>query len=161
MGLAFLDVQIYVTSIRVFKNLILISDALKSVWFVSFQEDPYKFTIIGKDLQQVSVMTGDFLVHDGQATFITSDKDGDMRMIDYDPTREHSSLVFDCPELITSCLDPDALNGERLILKTEFHTGSATTVSKEIARRRIAEEEFAPQTQIVHGMSSSPESRAY
>jgi cleavage and polyadenylation specificity factor subunit 1 len=37
MGLAFLDVQIYVASIKVFKNLILISDFLKSVWLVSFQ----------------------------------------------------------------------------------------------------------------------------
>ena len=37
MGLAFLDVMLYVTSIKVFKNLILISDLVKSVWFISFQ----------------------------------------------------------------------------------------------------------------------------
>ncbi len=37
MGLAFLDVMLYVTSIKVFKNLILISDIVKSVWFVSLQ----------------------------------------------------------------------------------------------------------------------------
>ena len=35
MGLAFLDVNFYVTSIRVFKNFILISDLVKSVWLVS------------------------------------------------------------------------------------------------------------------------------
>ena len=37
MGLAFLDVQIYVTNITVFKNFILISDLVKSIWFVSLQ----------------------------------------------------------------------------------------------------------------------------
>ena len=37
MGLAFLDVMLYVTSIKVFKNLILISDIEKSVWFISLQ----------------------------------------------------------------------------------------------------------------------------
>lgn len=37
MGLAFLDVMLYVTSIKVFKNLILLSDLVKSVWFIAFQ----------------------------------------------------------------------------------------------------------------------------
>jgi cleavage and polyadenylation specificity factor subunit 1 len=40
MGLAFLDVQIYVASIKVFKNLILVNDFLKSAWLVSFQVGP-------------------------------------------------------------------------------------------------------------------------
>jgi cleavage and polyadenylation specificity factor subunit 1 len=138
MGLAFLDVQIYVTRIRVFKNLILISDVLRSIWFVSLQEDPYKFTVIGKDLQQVSVMTGDFLVHEGSVTFITTDKMGIMRMIDFDPA------------------DPDSLNGERLLLRTEFALGKPTTQSRVIARRRTAEEEVAPQTQIIYCKCPSP-----
>jgi cleavage and polyadenylation specificity factor subunit 1 len=37
MGLAFLDVNIYMTSIRVFKNFILATDLLKSIWLVSLQ----------------------------------------------------------------------------------------------------------------------------
>ncbi|OXG80075.1 protein CFT1 [Cryptococcus neoformans var. grubii Br795] len=132
MGLAFLDIQLYATTVKVFKNFMLIGDLCKSFWFVSLQEDPYKFTTISKDLQHVSVVTADFLVHDGQVTFISSDRNGDMRMLDFDPT------------------DPDSLNGERLMLKTEYHAGSAATVSKVIARRKTAEEEFAPQTQIIY-----------
>ncbi len=133
MGLAFLDVMLYVTSIKVFKNLILISDMVKSVWFVSLQEDPYKFTIVSRDLQPVSLLAADFLVHDGQVTFVTNDRSGDMRMVDFDPA------------------DPDSLNGEKLILRTEYHAGAPVMVSKAIARRRTANEEFAPQTQIVYG----------
>lgn len=37
MGVAFLDVGVYVTSMRSVKNLLLVGDALKSVCFVAFQ----------------------------------------------------------------------------------------------------------------------------
>ncbi|WWC98043.1 protein CFT1 [Kwoniella sp. B9012] len=132
MGLAFLDVQIYATSIKVFKNFILVSDLYKSFWFVSLQEDPYKLTTISKDLQPVSPVVTDFLVHEGQLTFISNDREGNMRMLDFDPT------------------DPDSLNGERVLLRTEYHTGAPVTTSKVIARRKTAEEEYAPQTQIIY-----------
>jgi cleavage and polyadenylation specificity factor subunit 1 len=48
-------------------------------------------------------------------------------------------------------LDPESQNGEKLITRTEYHTGTIAMTSKAIARRRTAEEEFAPQTQIVYG----------
>nr|XP_018259229.1 protein CFT1 [Kwoniella dejecticola CBS 10117]OBR81387.1 protein CFT1 [Kwoniella dejecticola CBS 10117] len=151
MGLAFLDVQIYVTSIKVFKNLILISDINKSFWFVSLQEDPYKLTTISKDLQPVSPLVTDFLVHEGQMTFISNDREGNMRMLDFDPTGEYrydrSKL---CVLIPMQMLDPDSLNGERVLLRTEYHTGAPVTSSKVIARRKTAEEEWAPQTQIIY-----------
>ena len=37
VGIAFLDVGLYVTSLRSLKNLLLVGDAVKSVWFVAFQ----------------------------------------------------------------------------------------------------------------------------
>jgi len=37
VGVAFLDVGVYVTSLRTVKNLLVISDIVKSVWFVAFQ----------------------------------------------------------------------------------------------------------------------------
>ena len=37
VGVAFLDVGVYVTTLRTIKNLLLIGDAVKSVWFVAFQ----------------------------------------------------------------------------------------------------------------------------
>ncbi len=36
-GIAFIDVQIYVTSVKIVKNTIMLADAYKSVWFVGFQ----------------------------------------------------------------------------------------------------------------------------
>jgi hypothetical protein len=37
VGVAFLDVGVYVTTMRSLKNLLIIGDAVKSVWFVAFQ----------------------------------------------------------------------------------------------------------------------------
>jgi len=37
VGVAFLDVGVYVTSLRTLKNLLLVGDAVKSVWLVAFQ----------------------------------------------------------------------------------------------------------------------------
>jgi len=37
VGVAFLDVGVYVTSLRTLKNVMLIGDAVKGVWLVAFQ----------------------------------------------------------------------------------------------------------------------------
>lgn len=37
VGVAFLDVGLYVTSLRTLKNFLLIGDAVKSAWLVAFQ----------------------------------------------------------------------------------------------------------------------------
>jgi cleavage and polyadenylation specificity factor subunit 1 len=37
VGVAFLDVGVYVTSLRAIKNLVVVGDAVKSVWFLAFQ----------------------------------------------------------------------------------------------------------------------------
>jgi cleavage and polyadenylation specificity factor subunit 1 len=37
VGIAFLDVGVCITSLRSMKNLLLIRDAMKSVWLVAFQ----------------------------------------------------------------------------------------------------------------------------
>lgn len=41
VGVAFLDAGLYVTSLRVLKNLLLIGDAVKSTMFVAFQVSVY------------------------------------------------------------------------------------------------------------------------
>jgi hypothetical protein len=37
VGVAFLDVGVYVTTLQSVKNLLIIGDAAKSIWFVAFQ----------------------------------------------------------------------------------------------------------------------------
>ncbi|ELU39366.1 cleavage factor protein [Rhizoctonia solani AG-1 IA] len=59
-GIAFMDVGVCVTSLRPLKNLLLVGDMVKSVWFVAFQEEPFKLVPLGKDRQQLSVTHADF-----------------------------------------------------------------------------------------------------
>lgn len=96
----------------------------------------------------MSLLVADFLVHEGQVTFVTNDRSGEMRMVDFDPAGTFCD--YPSPSLLTEA-DPDSLNGEKLILQTEYHAGAPVTVSNAIARRRTADEDFAPQTQIVYG----------
>ena len=44
VGVAFMDVGVYVTSLRTLKNLLLIGDAVKSVMFVAFQVSSVQVT---------------------------------------------------------------------------------------------------------------------
>jgi cleavage and polyadenylation specificity factor subunit 1 len=44
VGVAFLDVGVYVTTLRALKNLLIIGDAVKSIWFVAFQVRSLRFS---------------------------------------------------------------------------------------------------------------------
>lgn len=65
--MAFLDVGLYVTSIRTLKNLILISDAVKSVWFLCFQVESCPllptFLALNLNLGHVRPVGGTFQAH--------------------------------------------------------------------------------------------------
>jgi cleavage and polyadenylation specificity factor subunit 1 len=102
VGVAFMDVGVYVTSLRTLKNLLLIGDAVKSVMFAAFQvcfildipimhvlirqqEDPYKLVLIAKDIKQVCVTNAEFFFTDGELSIVTGDEDGILRVYEYNP----------------------------------------------------------------------------
>ncbi|CAE6490781.1 unnamed protein product, partial [Rhizoctonia solani] len=104
-GIAFMDVGVCVTSLRPLKNLLLVGDMVKSVWFVAFQEEPFKLVPLGKDRQQLSVTHANFFFgSQGHLAFAVSDDLGVLRLYDYNP--HHS--------------DPN--NVSQLICSSEFHT---------------------------------------
>ncbi|KAJ7057084.1 CPSF A subunit region-domain-containing protein [Mycena amicta] len=131
VGVAFLDVGVYVTSLQTMKNFLLIGDAVKSVMFVAFQEDPYKLVILARDLAQVSVTRGDFLFAEGEASITTSDEEGVIRMYEYNPS------------------DPNSRDGRHLLLRTEFHGQSEYRTSVTIARR--VKDDPIPQAKLICG----------
>ena len=104
VGVAFLDVGVYVTSLRTVKNLLIISDIVKSVWLVGFQvstvrvcrllslntlcplqEDPYKLSILGKDPHPRALTCADFFFANGVLSILTCDEEGVIRVFDYNP----------------------------------------------------------------------------
>ena len=93
VGVAFMDVGLYVTSLRSMKNLLLIADAVKSVWFCAFQEDPFKLLPISKDFQRSSLLTAEFFFAHGDMAIATTDEAGIVRLFRYDPFREYIGFV--------------------------------------------------------------------
>jgi len=105
---AFLDANVYATSIKTLKNLVLIGDMVKSVWFCVFQvgpewicrcsdtslsdtilqEDPFKLEVVARDFQDASIVGVDFLSAEGKTSFIATDTMGNARVLEWDPERE-------------------------------------------------------------------------
>ena len=104
-GVAFLDVNIYVTSISAIKNFILISDVYRSTWFVAFQEDPPKLELLGKDLYPVHVVGSEFLVGDNSLGMLISDDICNLHVMSYEPYSVQSQ------------------NGQRLLRRGEMNIG--------------------------------------
>ncbi|KAF8056614.1 CPSF A subunit region-domain-containing protein [Lyophyllum atratum] len=132
VGVAFLDVGVYVTSLRSLKNLLLVGDAVKSVTFVAFQEDPYKLVLLGKDINRVCVTIADFFFADGQLSIVTGDEEGILRVYEYNPH------------------DPESRDGRHLLLRTEFHSQSEYRTSTLIARR-TNDDPTIPQAKLLTG----------
>lgn len=111
---AFLDVNDYTTSITTMRNLVLIGDMVKSVWFCVFQvslasiegievftddlsqEEPFKLDVVARDYQDAEIDTVNFLTAEGQVTFVSTDQAGNARMMLWDPERES----VDSPEVV-------------------------------------------------------------
>ncbi|KAG6833063.1 hypothetical protein H0H87_011807 [Tephrocybe sp. NHM501043] len=140
VGVAFLDVGVYVTSLQTLKNLLLVGDAVKSVSFVAFQassmlvdeEDPYKLVLLAKDVNSVCVSRADFFFADGQLSILTGDEDGIIRLYEYNPH------------------DPESKDGRHLLLRTEFNSQSEYRASTLVARR-LNEDPMIPQAKLVTG----------
>ncbi|KAF9486143.1 hypothetical protein BDN70DRAFT_870239 [Pholiota conissans] len=132
VGVAFMDVGVYVTSLRTLKNLLLIGDAVKSVMFVAFQEDPYKLVLVAKDTKRVCVTSADFFFTNGELSIVTGDEEGIIRVYEYNPQ------------------DLDSNDGRHLLLRTEFHGQSEYRTSLVIARR-TKEDPDIPQSKLLMG----------
>ncbi|CCL98048.1 uncharacterized protein FIBRA_00042 [Fibroporia radiculosa] len=132
VGVAFLDVGVFVTSLRSVKNLLVIGDAVKSVWFVAFQEDPYKLVILGKDPYHTCVTCADLFFAENRVSLLVCDEDGVIRLLEYDPH------------------DPESRGGQHLLRRTEFHGQTEYRTSVLIARRKDKDIDI-PQAKLVCG----------
>jgi cleavage and polyadenylation specificity factor subunit 1 len=132
VGVAFLDVGVYVSSLRALKNLLVVGDAVKSVWLVAFQEEPFKLVVISKDVRRHAVARADLFFSGATVAVVAGDEDGVLRMYAYDPA------------------DPESKNGQELVYKTEFHTHSECRASLTIARRS-EEGSAVPQGKLLCG----------
>ncbi|KAK9462798.1 CPSF A subunit region-domain-containing protein [Lipomyces oligophaga] len=105
LPVAFMDMNLYVTEAKSLKNMILMGDSMKSIWFVGFSEDPFKMQLFGKDLRQVEVVAAEFVISHNLIHFVVADADKKIHIVQYDPE------------------DPRSVSGQKLMPKSEFYTG--------------------------------------
>ncbi|KAI9489620.1 CPSF A subunit region-domain-containing protein [Zychaea mexicana] len=106
VGVAFIDVQIFVTSICSIKNFIVLGDAQKSVWFLGFQLEPAKLVLLGKDYQSFEVSTANFIIDDKSMYLLIGDTDDNFDIFQYAPFNLQSFA------------------GQKLMRRGDFHVGT-------------------------------------
>ncbi|RUP46454.1 hypothetical protein BC936DRAFT_146934 [Jimgerdemannia flammicorona] len=125
VGVAFIDVQIYVTSVAAIKNVILLGDAYKSIWFLGFQEDPAKLALLGKDYHSLEVSCINFIIDDKSLYFLIGDAEENVELYQYAPFNLQS------------------FSGQKLMRRGDFHVGSQVKSMVRMARRPRKNEPIA------------------
>lgn len=85
-GVAFLDVGVYVTSLSVVKNFILVGDYYKSLLFCVFQEDPPKLVSLGKDFGNLRISVCQLLPFKSSLMLVAGDENGNFHSFLYAPS---------------------------------------------------------------------------
>ncbi|KAI9608185.1 hypothetical protein KEM48_003453 [Puccinia striiformis f. sp. tritici PST-130] len=123
LAVGFLDIKPYATCLRIFKNFILLGDAVKGITLVAFQEEPYKLIELGHTYVDLKCSTVDFLVIDAKLAIVATDLNGIIRIFEYNPTNIESQ------------------GGQKLLCRTEFNTSSEMSCSMQFGKRLSPKDE--------------------
>jgi cleavage and polyadenylation specificity factor subunit 1 len=95
LPVAFMDMNCYVSSVKELPGtgLCVMADAFKGVWFTGYTEEPYKMMLFGKSTTKLEALCADILPDGKELYIVTSDADGNIHLLQFDPDRE-SLLSF-------------------------------------------------------------------
>ncbi|KYQ93136.1 CPSF domain-containing protein [Tieghemostelium lacteum] len=105
IGLAFYDAQLYIVSISTIKNLIIIGDMFKSIYFLKWK-DGKQLVLLSKDYQSLNVFTSDYIINQKTLSLLVADLDKNILMFNFDPK------------------DPNSRQGKMMLCKADFHIAS-------------------------------------
>lgn len=105
-GIAFIDTQIYVNAAVSLRNLILIGDIYKSISLLRYQEETRTLSLVARDNKSLQIYACEYLIDNGQMSFIVSDSERNIIIYSYQPDAAES------------------LGGTRLLRRGDFHLGS-------------------------------------
>lgn len=108
LPVAFMDMSTYVTAVHEVRGTgyCLMADALMGLWFVGYSEEPYRMTLFGKSNTNLRCLTADFLANDKELSFVVSDEDGVMHILQFDPERKSPSPSTTCERKLTFTQTP-------------------------------------------------------
>ncbi|OQV04048.1 CPSF A subunit domain-containing protein [Cladophialophora immunda] len=117
LPVAFLDMRYYVHVAKELPGtgLCILGDGFSGLWLVGYSEEPYKLQILGRDFENPAVLAAEFLPDGKQLYIVSSDEDGTLRVLQYDPE------------------NPKTERGTKLLLRSTFHSGAVPTTMTLIA----------------------------
>ncbi|KAI9742867.1 MAG: mRNA cleavage and polyadenylation factor subunit [Claussenomyces sp. TS43310] len=122
LPVAFMDMNTYVTSVKELPGtgLCILADALKGIWLAGYLEEPYKMILLGKQTQNMEVVTADVLPHGKELYIVVADAECNIHILQYDP--EH----------------PKSLQGHLLLHRTTFALGGHLPLTMNLLPRTKA-----------------------
>ena len=111
LPVAFMDMRYYVHVAKSLAStgLTILGDAFSGLWLMGYSEEPYKMQLLGRDLENPDCLAADFLPTGKELYIISSDANGQLRILQYDPE------------------NPKAERGAKLLLRSTFDTGTSPT----------------------------------
>ncbi|KAK3022185.1 hypothetical protein RJ639_047007 [Escallonia herrerae] len=109
-GVAFYDAPpLYVVSLNIVKNFILLGDIHKSIYFLSWKEQGAQLSLLAKDFGSLDCFATEFLIDGSTLSLIVSDDQKNVQIFYYAPKMSES------------------WKGQKLLSRAEFHVGAHVT----------------------------------
>ncbi|XP_027110442.2 cleavage and polyadenylation specificity factor subunit 1-like [Coffea arabica] len=109
-GVAFYDVPpLYVVSLNIVKNFILLGDIHKSIYFLSWKEQGSQLNLLAKDFGSLDCLATEFLIDGNTLSLMVSDDQKNVQVFSYSPKLSES------------------WKGQKLLSRAEFHIGAHVT----------------------------------
>lgn len=109
-GVAFYDAPpLYVVSLNIVKNFILLGDIHKSIYFLSWRENGSQLTLLAKDFGSLDCLATEFLIDGSTLSLMVSDDQKNVQIFYYAPKVSES------------------WKGQKLLSRAEFHVGAHVT----------------------------------
>ncbi|PPS08801.1 hypothetical protein GOBAR_AA11840 [Gossypium barbadense] len=109
-GIAFYDAPpLYVVSLNIVKNFILLGDVHKSIYFLSWREQGAQLSLLAKDFGSLDCFATEFLIDGSTLSLMVSDDQKNIQVFYYAPKMSES------------------WRGQKLLSRAEFHVGAHVT----------------------------------
>ncbi|KAB1208163.1 Cleavage and polyadenylation specificity factor subunit 1 [Morella rubra] len=109
-GVAFFDAPpLYVVSLNIVKNFILLGDIHKSIYFLSWKEQGSQLSLLAKDFGSLDCFATEFLIDGSTLSLMVSDDQKNIQIFYYAPKMSES------------------WKGQKLLSRAEFHVGAHVT----------------------------------
>ncbi|KAK8965128.1 Cleavage and polyadenylation specificity factor subunit 1 [Platanthera guangdongensis] len=105
-GVAFYDAPLYVVSLNIVKNFILLGDIHKSIYFLNWKEQGAQLSLLAKDFGSLDCYATEFLIDGSTLSLVVSDD------------QKNVQIFYYAPKMLESW------KGQKLLSRAEFHVGA-------------------------------------